>query len=67
MAHAYKDRVSAAELGGNLCVPMPVLAAATATYQAALLKGHGEKDKGGMVHVFEDLLGVQFRSRTLKT
>ena len=42
---------------------MPVLAAATATYQAALLRGHGEKDKGGMVRVFEELLGVQFRSR----
>ncbi|WP_291695948.1 hypothetical protein [Bradyrhizobium sp.] len=62
MAHAYKDLVSAAELGANLCIPMPVLAAATATYQAALLRGHGEKDKGGMVLVFEELLGVQFRS-----
>lgn len=63
MHHAYKDLVSAAELGGNRCIPMPVLAAATATYQAALLRGHGEKDKGGMVQVFEELLGVQFRSR----
>lgn len=63
MGHAYKDLVSAAALGSDLCLPMPVLAAATATYQAALLKGHGEKDKGGMVQVFEDLLGVQFRSR----
>lgn len=63
MGHAYKDLVSAAELGGALCLPMPVLAAATATYQMALLKGHGDKDKGGMVQVFEDLLGVEFRSR----
>ena len=46
MAHAYKDLVSGAELGANHCIPMPVLAAATATYQTALLKGHGEKDKG---------------------
>jgi hypothetical protein len=43
---------------------MPVLAAATATYQTALLRGHGEKDKGAMVLVFEELLGVQYRSRT---
>ena len=64
MAHAYKDLVSGAELGANQGIPMPVLAAATATYQAALLRGHGEKDKGGMVCVFEELLGVQFRSRT---
>jgi 3-hydroxyisobutyrate dehydrogenase-like beta-hydroxyacid dehydrogenase len=63
MAHAYKDLVSAAELGAERCVPMPVLAAATATYQAALLRGHGEKDKGAMVRVFEELLGVEYRSR----
>jgi 3-hydroxyisobutyrate dehydrogenase-like beta-hydroxyacid dehydrogenase len=64
MAHAYKDLVSGAELGANLCIPMPVLAAATATYQAALLRGHGEQDKGAMVQVFEELLGVQYRSRS---
>jgi 3-hydroxyisobutyrate dehydrogenase-like beta-hydroxyacid dehydrogenase len=63
MAKAYKDLVSGAELGAELCIPMPVLAAATATYQAALLRGHGEKDKGAMVHVFEELLRVQYRSR----
>ena len=45
------------------CMPMPVLAAATATYQTALLRGHGEQDKGAMVQVFEELLGVEFRSR----
>ena len=63
MGHAYKDLVSGAELGANHCVPMPVLAAATATYQTALLKGHGEKDKGAMVQVFEELLGVQVSTR----
>jgi 3-hydroxyisobutyrate dehydrogenase-like beta-hydroxyacid dehydrogenase len=63
MKHAYKDLVSGAELGASLCIPMPVLAAATATYQMALLKGHGEKDKGGMITVFEELLGVDYRSQ----
>ncbi|HTP98552.1 MAG TPA: NAD(P)-dependent oxidoreductase [Casimicrobiaceae bacterium] len=62
MQDAYKDLVSAAEIGARLCIPMPVLAAATATYQTALLQGHGEKDKGGMIRVFEDLLGVRFRA-----
>jgi 3-hydroxyisobutyrate dehydrogenase-like beta-hydroxyacid dehydrogenase len=62
MCNAYKDLVSAAELGAARCIPMPVLAAATATYQTALLQGHGDKDKGGMIRVFEDLLGVRFRS-----
>jgi 3-hydroxyisobutyrate dehydrogenase-like beta-hydroxyacid dehydrogenase len=62
MSEAYKDLVSAAEISANLCIPMPVLAAATSTYQMALLKGHGERDKGGMIAVFEDLLGTQFRA-----
>jgi 3-hydroxyisobutyrate dehydrogenase-like beta-hydroxyacid dehydrogenase len=62
MKHAYKDLVSGAHISADLCIPMPVLAAATATYQTALLRGHGDKDKGGMVQVFEELLGVRFRS-----
>jgi len=66
MKHAYKDLVSAAELSAARGIPMPVLAAATATYQQALLRGHGDHDKGGMIRVFEDLLGVRFR-RDLST
>lgn len=62
---AYKDLVSAAELGARHCVPMPVLAAATATYQTALLRGHGAADKGAMILVFEDLLNVRFRKGAL--
>ena len=64
MAHAYKDLVSGAELSAQNCMPMPVLAAATATYQSALLRGLGPQDKGAMVQVFEDLLGIQYRSRS---
>ena len=64
MEHAYKDLVSGAELGAQKCMPMPVLAAATATYQSALLRGLGSQDKGAMVQVFEDLLGIQYRSRS---
>jgi len=61
LKNAYKDLVSAAEISANLCIPMPVLSAATSTYQMALLKGQGEKDKGSMIAVFEDLLGVRYR------
>lgn len=64
MKKAYKDLVSAAELDASLCIPMPVLAAATVTYQLAPLGGHGDKDKGGMVRVFEEALRVRFRSGT---
>lgn len=63
MKHAYKDLVSGAHISADLGIPMPVLAAATATYQTALLRGHGDKDKGGMVQVFEELLGVRYRSQ----
>jgi 3-hydroxyisobutyrate dehydrogenase-like beta-hydroxyacid dehydrogenase len=62
MRHAYKDLVGAADISARLGLPMPVLAAATATYQTALLQGHGDLDKGGMIRVFETLLGVAFRS-----
>ena len=64
LADAYKDLVAGAELGANLCLPMPVLAAATATYQTALLQGHGADDKGAMIKVYESLLGVTFRAAT---
>jgi 3-hydroxyisobutyrate dehydrogenase-like beta-hydroxyacid dehydrogenase len=61
MGAAYKDLIGGAEISANLCIPMPVLAAATATYQNALRQGHGEKDKGAMILPFEDILKVQFR------
>jgi 3-hydroxyisobutyrate dehydrogenase-like beta-hydroxyacid dehydrogenase len=62
MKDAYKDLVNAAEMTAGRGIPMPVLAAATATYQTALLRGHGDQDKGAMVRVFEELLDVEFRS-----
>lgn len=58
---AYKDLVSASEISSTMNLPLPVLSAATTTYQMALLKGYGKEDKGGMIHVFEDLFGVEFR------
>ena len=66
MAGAYKDLVSAAEIGSSRCIPMPVLNAAAATYQMALLRRDGGLDKGGMIRVFEDLLGVRYRSAPIR-
>jgi 3-hydroxyisobutyrate dehydrogenase-like beta-hydroxyacid dehydrogenase len=60
---AYKDLVSAAEISANLHVPLPVLGAATSTYQMALLKGYGDQNKGAMIRVFEELLGVEYRKK----
>ena len=58
MGHAYKDLVSGAELGANHGIPMPVLAAATATYQTALLAGTARRTRAAWSCVFEELLGV---------
>lgn len=61
LKHAYKDLISGAQLSAQMGIPLPVLAAATATYQTALLQGHGDSDKGAMIKVYERLLGVEFR------
>nr|WP_171178189.1 NAD(P)-dependent oxidoreductase [Ruegeria sp. HKCCD8929] len=62
MQAAYKDLISGAEISARHNIPTPVLAAATATYQQALLEGHGDKDKGGMILVYERLLDATFRA-----
>ena len=64
MKRAYKDLVSAAEISADLGIPLPVLGAATTTYQTALLKGFGDLDKSGMIRVFEELLGVRYRGKS---
>lgn len=61
MAKAYKDLVSASEITSSNNLTLPVLSAATSTYQMALLKGYGNYDKGIMIKVFEELFGVEFR------
>lgn len=66
MQHAYKDLISGAELGARMGIPLPMLVAATVTYQTALLQGLGACDKGAMVQVFESLLKVEFRSSRLR-
>lgn len=61
LENAYKDLVSAADISANLRIPLPLVHAATTTYQMALLKGYGQQDKGAMTRVFEELMGVEFR------
>lgn len=63
MEHAYKDLISGAEITARYRLPTPVLAAATATYQQALLAGYGDQDKGAMIKVFEELLDIKFRKK----
>ncbi len=61
MGAAYKDLISAARLSADRALPVPVLAAATAVYQKALIEGHADKDKGAMILPYEAALGVRFR------
>lgn len=63
LEHAYKDMVSAAEIGAHRKIPLPLVQAATTTYQMALAAGYGEEDKGAMIKVFENILGVKFRKK----
>jgi 3-hydroxyisobutyrate dehydrogenase-like beta-hydroxyacid dehydrogenase len=58
---AYKDMVSAAEISVREGIPLPLVHAATTTYQMALAQGLGDQDKGAMIKVFEKILGVEFR------
>lgn len=61
LKHAYKDLICTGEISVKMGIPLPVTHAATTTYQTALLKGLGDKDKGSMICIFEELLGVEFK------
>lgn len=60
---AYKDMISAADICAHRRIPMPLVHAATTTYQMALAEGYGEEDKGAMIKVFERILGAEFRKK----
>lgn len=64
---AYKDMISATELSAQKKIPLPLVHAATTTYQMALAEGLGAEGKGAMIKVFERLLGVEFRKKTSTT
>jgi 3-hydroxyisobutyrate dehydrogenase-like beta-hydroxyacid dehydrogenase len=63
LKHAYKDMVSAAEICAHKKIPLPLVHAATTTYQMALAAGYGDEDKGAMIKVFENVLGAKFRKK----
>jgi len=65
--HAYKDLISAAEISAHQKIPLPVVHAATATFQMALAEGFGDESKGSLIKVFERFLGVEFRKKGEKS
>ena len=58
---AYKDMISAAEISAHEKIPLPMVQAATTTFQMALANGLGSESKGALIKVFEKLLGIEFR------
>ncbi len=61
LERAYKDMNHALEISARKKIPLPMVHTAATTYQMALSSGYGHEDKGAMIKVFENALGVQFR------
>ncbi|PJC76758.1 MAG: NAD(P)-dependent oxidoreductase [Syntrophobacterales bacterium CG_4_8_14_3_um_filter_58_8] len=59
---AYKDMISAAEISAHKGIPLPVVNATAVTFQMAMAEGFGDLSKGGLIRVFEKLLGTEFRA-----
>jgi 3-hydroxyisobutyrate dehydrogenase-like beta-hydroxyacid dehydrogenase len=64
LKNGYKDMVCAAKISALNEIPLPVVKAATTTYQMALGSGLGGEDKGAMIKIFESLSDVKFRKRS---
>ena len=60
---AYKDMISAAEISAHKGIPLPVVNATAVTFQMAIAEGFGDLSKGGLIRVFETLLGTEFRKK----
>jgi 3-hydroxyisobutyrate dehydrogenase-like beta-hydroxyacid dehydrogenase len=63
LLNAYKDMISAFAISSAKKIPLPVLSAAMQTYQMALAQGLGDENKGAMIKVWENVLGVEVRKK----
>ena len=63
LANAHKDMANAAEISAHYKIPLPMIQTASKTYENALALGMGDEDKGAMIKVFEEKLGVTFRKK----
>ena len=61
--NAHKDMAHVAEISAHYKIPLPMIQTAITTYKKALSMGLGAEDKGAMIKVFEDKLGVTFRKK----
>ena len=53
--------ISAAEISSQQKIPLPMVQAATTTFQMALAEGLGGESKGALIKIFERMLNVKFR------
>ena len=63
LKNAHKDMANAAEISAHYKIPLPMIQTAMTTYENALALGLGDEDKGAMIKVFEEKLGVSFRKK----
>ena len=63
LANAHKDMANAADISAQYNISLPMIQTASKTYENALAMGLGDEDKGAMIKVFEDKLGVTFRKK----
>lgn len=61
MQSAYKDMTTVMEVCAAEGVELPVTGAAFQTYTRALEAGYGQQNKGAMIKIFEQLLGVEVK------
>jgi 2-hydroxy-3-oxopropionate reductase len=58
----YKDLNIIMETAKELCVPLPATALTHELYATLIAAGKGDLDHSAIVHIFEDLAGVQVRT-----
>jgi 3-hydroxyisobutyrate dehydrogenase-like beta-hydroxyacid dehydrogenase len=63
MAAAYKDMAVLAEMADRHGIPAPVASAARQTYERALRMGLGGENKGAMIKVWEEALGLEVKQK----
>ena len=61
MNDAYKDITSCVEITSLRGLPVPMLDAMNSIYKMTIAKGYGEKYKGAMVRVYEDIMEIKVR------
>ncbi len=59
----YKDLNIIMKTGNDYQVPLPVTSIVHELFNTAMSKGRGELDHSGLLTVFEDLAGIEARTK----